>query len=206
MKQHIWDTVAGHIPSIYLTAVFQKFYLVHSWILCPTCNPSFLGFSVSVSLCLCIFSSLIFQNFWLYILSVAANIVSISVIQTDDFWFYAIYDFKSHLTHEQKTSVQRRPKCWERSVKRMPNLNFISVKLQKQPPRGVLKKRCSEIMQKFTGEHTCRRAISIKLQSNFVEIALRHGCSPVNLLHIFRTPFQRTPLEGCFCKLYFVSV
>ena len=27
------------------------------------------------------------------------------------------------------------------------------------------------------------------LQSNFIEIILRHGCSPVNLLHIFRTPF-----------------
>ena len=26
---------------------------------------------------------------------------------------------------------------------------------------------------------------------NFVEIALRHGCSPVNLLHIFRTPFLK---------------
>ena len=24
-------------------------------------------------------------------------------------------------------------------------------------------------------------------KSNFIEIALRHGCSPVNLLHIFRT-------------------
>ena len=27
------------------------------------------------------------------------------------------------------------------------------------------------------------------LQSNFIEITLRHGCSPLNLLHIFRTPF-----------------
>ena len=27
------------------------------------------------------------------------------------------------------------------------------------------------------------------LQSKFIEITLRHGCSPVNLLHIFRTPF-----------------
>ena len=27
--------------------------------------------------------------------------------------------------------------------------------------------------------------------SNFIEIALRHGCSPVNLLHIFRTPFPK---------------
>ena len=30
-----------------------------------------------------------------------------------------------------------------------------------------------------------------KLQSNFIEIALRHGCSPVNLQHIFRTPFPK---------------
>ena len=52
--------------------------------------------------------------------------------------------------------------------------------------KGVLK-----ICSKCTGEHLCRSAISIKLQSNFIEMALRHGCSPVNLLHIFRTPFPR---------------
>ena len=28
-------------------------------------------------------------------------------------------------------------------------------------------------------------------QSNFIEIALWHGCSPVYLLHIFGTPFPR---------------
>ena len=33
--------------------------------------------------------------------------------------------------------------------------------------------------------------ILIKLQRNFIEITLRHGCSPVNLLHIFRTPFAK---------------
>ena len=27
-----------------------------------------------------------------------------------------------------------------------------------------------------------------KVTSNFIEITLCHGCSPVNLLHIFRTP------------------
>ena len=48
-------------------------------------------------------------------------------------------------------------------------------------------KRCS----KFTGEHLCRSAISVKLQSNFIEITLQHGSSPVNLLHIFRTPFLK---------------
>ena len=50
--------------------------------------------------------------------------------------------------------------------------------------KGVLK-----ICNKFTGEHPCRSVISINLLCNFIEIALRRGCSPANLLHIFRTPF-----------------
>ena len=60
---------------------------------------------------------------------------------------------------------------------------------QKQPSRGVLKKGVLKICSKFTGEHPCWSVISNKLQSNFFEIALRHGFSAVNLLHIFRIPF-----------------
>ena len=47
-------------------------------------------------------------------------------------------------------------------------------------------------------ERICRRkchaesAISIKLQSNLIKITLRHGCSPENLLYIFRTPSPKT--------------
>ena len=52
--------------------------------------------------------------------------------------------------------------------------------------KGVLK-----IWSKFTGEHPNWSVISIKLQSKFIEITLQHGCSPVNLLHIFRTPFLK---------------
>ena len=37
----------------------------------------------------------------------------------------------------------------------------------------------------------CRSAISIKLQSNFIETTFRHGYSPVNLLHIFGTTFSK---------------
>ena len=37
--------------------------------------------------------------------------------------------------------------------------------------------------------------ISIKLQlCNFIEITFRHGCSPVNLLHILRTLFPQEHL------------
>ena len=44
----------------------------------------------------------------------------------------------------------------------------------------------------------CRNATGVqKLTSNFIEIALRHGCSTVNLLHIFGTSFPRARLKGC---------
>ena len=46
-------------------------------------------------------------------------------------------------------------------------------------------------------------------QSNFIKTALRHGCSPINLLHIFRTPFPKnTPgwllLNDGFYKIFHV--
>ena len=52
-----------------------------------------------------------------------------------------------------------------------------------------LGKSVLKMCSKFTGEHPCKSMISIKC--NFIEIALRHGCSPLNLRHIFRTPFSR---------------
>ena len=64
-------------------------------------------------------------------------------------------------------------------------------KFQKQPSRGVLRNRCSENMQQIY-----RR----KLQSNFIEITLRHGCSLVNLLHIFRTPVSKNTSGGLLLK------
>ena len=47
-----------------------------------------------------------------------------------------------------------------------------------------------KISSKFTGEHPCQSVISKKLLCNFIEITLRRGCSPVNLLHIFTKPFS----------------
>ena len=64
------------------------------------------------------------------------------------------------------------------------------------PPEVFLGKGVLKLSSKSKGEHPCRSAILIKLQSNFIEsnfieIALRHGCFPVNLLHIFKTPFLK---------------
>ena len=64
-------------------------------------------------------------------------------------------------------------------------------------PRGVeaTLQRCSWekliICSKFTGKHLSRSVISTKMQNNFIEVGLQHGCSPVNLQHIFRTLFPK---------------
>ena len=61
--------------------------------------------------------------------------------------------------------------CWKLTSESLIYFEVRVIYIQKLPPRGVLKKRCSENMQQI--------------------LALRHGCSPVNLLHILRTPFPR---------------
>ena len=72
-------------------------------------------------------------------------------------------------------------------------------------PEVFLGKGVPKICIKFTGENPCRSVISIELQSNFIEITLLHGCSPLNLLHLFGTPFLGTLLDGCFCLFSLVS-
>ena len=74
---------------------------------------------------------------------------------------------------------------------------MLKMSFQKQPSRGVLWQRFSE------GDHLWRRVISIKLQSNFIEISLRHGFYPVNLLHIFRTSLYKNTSGGLLiCQTY----
>ena len=60
---------------------------------------------------------------------------------------------------------------------------------QKQPSRGVLTKSFSENMQQIY-----RRTSKPKCDFNdiaFHKIVLWHGCSPVNLLYIFRRPLYK---------------
>ena len=68
-------------------------------------------------------------------------------------------------------------------------MNHITI--QKQPSRVVLKKRCSENMQQIYRKTPMRNVISI----NFIDITIRHGCFPVNLLQMFRKPFP-TKISG----------
>ena len=63
-------------------------------------------------------------------------------------------------------------------------------------PEVLLGKGFLKIFNKFTGARPYRSVISKTLQSNFIEITLRYGCSPVNLLYIFRAPFLRNTSGG----------
>ena len=74
---------------------------------------------------------------------------------------------------------------------------------QRQPPRGVLRKRCSEYMQQIYRRTPMPKCVSIKLLCNFIEITLWYGWSPVNLLHIFRTPLTKN--TSVWLLLYFQS-
>ena len=70
-------------------------------------------------------------------------------------------------------------------------------------PEVLLEKVVLKICSKFTGEHPCQNVISIKLLCTFITITLRHKFCPVNLRHIFRTPFSKSTsgrLLQKFCK------
>ena len=77
-------------------------------------------------------------------------------------------------------------RCWENITHQM--FNFERPK--KQPFRAVLWKRCFENMQQIYRGTPIPKCDFNKV-SNFIEIVLRHGCSPVNLPHIFRTTFSK---------------
>ena len=100
--------------------------------------------------------------------------------------------------NNEQTSVMRR------ELQQKSNLNKINNKWngckssenewwysRSSRPEVLLGKGALKICSKFTEEHPCRSAISIRLQSNFSKITFRHGCSPVYLLHIFKIPFPK---------------
>ena len=64
-----------------------------------------------------------------------------------------------------------------------------------------LEKSVLKMCNKFAGERLCRRVISIKFLHTFIEIKLRHRCSPISLLRIFRTPFYKITSGGLLLHL-----
>ena len=97
----------------------------------------------------------------------------------------------------ENAMIPRQQELWSR--------NLASRKIQGYFRHSLLKvflgKGVLKICNKFTEEHPCRRAISIKLLCSFIEIALRHECFPINLLHIFRTSFSMSTSKGLLLVL-----
>ena len=63
------------------------------------------------------------------------------------------------------------------------------------PPELFLRKGVLNMQQIY------RRTPMPKLLCKFIEITLRHGSFPVNLLHIFRTPFPKNTSGGLLLNL-----
>ena len=83
---------------------------------------------------------------------------------------------------------------------------FIWSHSRSSTPVVILGKVVLKIRSKFTGEHPCRSVISVKLQNNFIEITLRHGCSLLNLLHIFRVPFPKNTSGRLLLTFWYSSI
>ena len=79
--------------------------------------------------------------------------------------------------------------------------NLIWGSFRSQHARGVLRKRCSENMQQVYSS----APIKYDFNKVAVQIAPRHGCTTVNLLHIFGTALYITHLEGCFWLLFLLK-
>ena len=75
-------------------------------------------------------------------------------------------------------------------------LKFVLCIIRSSLSKTCLQKGALKIWSNFTGKHPRGKKISIKLLCNFIKMTLPHGCSPVNLLHIFRTPFNKNTSGG----------
>ena len=76
------------------------------------------------------------------------------------------------------------------------NLCYLEL-VRSSPPEVFSGKGVLKICSKFTGEHPCRSVISIKLQSNFIEITLHHGRSPsCKLAAYFQNTFSKNSSGG----------
>ena len=68
--------------------------------------------------------------------------------------------------------------------------------MQKQPFMGVLRKRCSENIQQIYWKTPIPKCGISKFPGQLYWNRTSHGCSPVNLLHIFRKRFPKNIYGG----------
>ena len=97
--------------------------------------------------------------------------------------------------------------CFQFEIFQLWNeMKFRKTIFRSKRPGVFLGKGILKICSRFKGEHSCRNAISVKLLCNFIEIALRHGCSPVNLLHILRAPSPKNTSGRLLLSFMYLKV
>ena len=79
---------------------------------------------------------------------------------------------------------------------------YLDYLFRSSPTEVVLRKDVLKICSKFTTEQPCQSVITIKLFCSFIEITYWQGCSPVNLLHIFKTPFCKNTSVGLLLSIW----
>ena len=97
---------------------------------------------------------------------------------------------RDEISFRNKRTLTVLGNCYSQSFREISR-NADACNFQKQPFRGVLSKRCSENMQQNYRRTPMQKCHFNKVAWNFIEITLRHGCSPGNFLDIFRTPFTK---------------
>ena len=82
----------------------------------------------------------------------------------------------------------------DQSLAQFLSIFFQATYFRSSHPEVFLGKGVLKIYSKFSGEHSYQSAISI--------ITLWHGCSPVDLLHIFRRPFYKKFYDEKMLQFY----
>ena len=86
-------------------------------------------------------------------------------------------------TEKKKKQYQDTPTAFDSN-------SFLAA-IKEQPSRGVSRKMCPKNMQHIYRRTPMSKCDFNKVVNNFIEITLRHACSAVKLLHIFRTAFYK---------------
>ena len=113
-------------------------------------------------------------------------------------FYEKIFSFYILLINQKSSSFPTRPKFQKKKIEISQERKY-----RNNRPEVFLRKNVLKICRKFAGENPCRSVISMKLLCNFIEIALRRGCSSVNFLHIFKTSFPKNTSEWLLLKIVF---
>ena len=95
---------------------------------------------------------------------------------------FSIKDFFSRYNQ-----IRRKLRIWSHILKKSIMENFIL--------------QIVDCKKNLLFQATKRKSVFIHCFNNFIEIALRHGCSPVNLLHIFRMSFYKNTYVVLLLKI-----